>query len=108
MFIASKYGSIRHQDVWFVSEDLCYFTYLHCGIITKFLAIGKLFISKPGNSMDEFGDPIFGRYIDGDWYAVFDVEEDILYNVGLVNYKDNNEYIYKVIWPYVVFGENFD
>ena len=31
MFIASRYGSIRHQDVWFVSEVLCYyFTHLHC------------------------------------------------------------------------------
>ena len=57
--------------------------------------------------MDEFGDPIVGRYIDGDWYTVFDVE-DMLYNVGLVNYKDNNEGIYKVIWPYVVFGKKFD
>ena len=27
MFIARTYGSIRHQDVWFVSEALCYFTF---------------------------------------------------------------------------------
>jgi hypothetical protein len=53
MFIASRYGSIRHQEVWFVSEILCYFTHLHCGI-TKFLAIEKLFMNKPGDSIDEF------------------------------------------------------
>jgi hypothetical protein len=64
--------------------------------VTKFLAIGKLFMNKPRDSMDEFGVPIVGRYIDGDRYAVFDVE-DILYNLGLVNCKDNNENIYKVI-----------
>ena len=38
MFIASRYGSIRNQEVWFVSEILCYLAHLHCGI-TKFLAI---------------------------------------------------------------------
>ena len=43
----------------------------------------------------------------GDRYAAFDVE-DILYNVGLINYKDNNEGIYKVIWPYAVFEEKLD
>ena len=106
MFIASRYGSVRHQDVWFVSEVLCYFTHLHCGV-TRFLAIGKLFMNKPGDSMDEFGVPVVGSYKDGDRYAVFDVE-DILYNVGLVNYKDNNEGTYKVIWPYAVFGEKLD
>jgi hypothetical protein len=54
-FIASKYESIRHQEVWFVLEVLlCYFAYLHCGI-TKFLVIGKLFMNKPGDSIDEFG-----------------------------------------------------
>jgi hypothetical protein len=37
-------------------------------------------MNKPGDSMDEFGVPIVGKYIDGDRYAVFDVE-DILYNV---------------------------
>lgn len=58
-------------------------------------------MNKPGDSMDEFGVPVVGSYIDGDRYAVFDVE-DILYNVGLVNYKDNNEGTYKVIWPYAV------
>ena len=51
--------------------------------------------------------PVVGSYIDGDRYAVFDVEY-ILYNVGLVNYKDNNEGTYKVIWPYAVFGEKLD
>jgi hypothetical protein len=65
MFIASRYGSIRHQEVWFFSEILCYFTHLHCGI-TKFLAIEKLFMNKPGDSMDEFGVPIVERYINGD------------------------------------------
>ena len=64
-------------------------------------------MNNPGDSMDEFGVSIVGRYIYGDWYAVFDVE-DILYNVGLVNYKDDNESIYKVIWPYAVFGEKLD
>ena len=103
MFIASRYESIRHQKVWFVSEVLCYFTHLHCGI-TRLLAIGKLFMNKPGDSMGEFRVPIVEWYIDGDRYAVFDVE-DILYNVGLINYKDNNEGIYKIIWPYAVFGE---
>jgi hypothetical protein len=54
-------------------------------------------MNKPaGDSMDEFGVPIVGRYINGNRYADFDVE-DLLYNVGLVNYKDNNEGIYKVI-----------
>ena len=106
MFIASTYGSIRYQDVWFVSETLCYFTYLHCGI-TKFLAIGKLFVNKPSNSMDKFGNPIVGRYIDDDRYAVFGVA-DILYNVDLVIYKDNNESVYKVIWPYAIFDEKLD
>ena len=58
--------------------------------------------------MDEFRIPSVGRYIiDGDRYAVFDVE-NTLYNMSLINYKDNNEGIYKVIWPYVVFGEKFD
>jgi hypothetical protein len=66
MFIASRYGSIRHQDVWFVLEVLCYFTYLHCDI-TKFLAIGKPFINKPGVSMGNFGFPIVGRYIVHRW-----------------------------------------
>ena len=79
---------------------------LHCGII-KFLTIGKLFMNNSENFMDEFGVPIVGKYIDCDWYAVFDVE-DILYNVGLVNYKNNNEGIYKVICPYAVFGEKLD
>jgi hypothetical protein len=106
MFIASRYGSIRYQEVWFVSEVLCYFTHLHC-VITKFLAIEKVFMNKPGNSMNKFAVPIVGRYIDGDQDAVFDVE-DILYNVGLVNYKDDNESIDKVIWPYAVFGEKPD
>ena len=65
-------------------------------------------MNKPaGDSMNEFGVPIVGRHIIGDWYAVF-VAEYILYNVGLVNYKDNNEGIYKFIWPYAVFGEKFD
>ena len=64
-------------------------------------------MNKPGDSMDEFGVPIVGKYIDGDRYAVFDVE-DILYNLGLVNYKDNNEGVYKVIWPCAVFGEKLD
>ena len=72
MLIASRYGSIRHQEVWFVSEILCYFTYLHCGI-TKFLAIGKLFMNKFGDALDEFGVPIVGRYINGNLYATFDV-----------------------------------
>ena len=45
-------------------------------------------MNKPGNSMNKFGVQIVGRYIDDDWYAVFDVE-DILYSVGLINYKDN-------------------
>jgi hypothetical protein len=62
MFIASRYGSIRPQEVWFVSEILYCFTHLHCGII-KFLAIEKLFMNKPGNSTDEFGVPIVGRYV---------------------------------------------
>jgi hypothetical protein len=66
MLIASRYGSIRHQDVWFVLEVLCYFTFLHCGI-TKFLAIGKLFMTKPGDSMDKFGVPIVERYIVHRW-----------------------------------------
>ena len=43
-------------------------------------------MNKPGDSIDKFGVPIVGRYIDGNRYAVFDVE-DILYNVGLVNYS---------------------
>ena len=64
-------------------------------------------MNKPGDSMDKFGVPFVGRYIDGDWYAVFDVE-DILYNVDLASYKDDNESIYKVIWPYAVFGEKLD
>ena len=64
-------------------------------------------MNKPGDFMDEFGVRIVGKYIDGDRYAVFDVE-DILYNLGLVNCKDNNESIYKVIWPYAVFGEKLD
>jgi hypothetical protein len=63
--------------------------------ITKFLAIGKLFMNNSGNFMDEFEVLIVGRYIDGNCYTVFDVE-DILYNVGLINYKDNNEGIHKV------------
>ena len=75
--------------------------------VTKFLAIGKLFMNKPCDFMDEFGVPIVGRYIDGDRYAVFDVE-DILYNMGLVTCKDNNESIYKVVWPYAVFDEKLD
>ena len=64
-------------------------------------------MNKFGDFMDKFRVPIVGRYIDGDRYAVFDVE-DILYNLGLVNCKDNNESIYKVIWPYAVFGEKLD
>jgi hypothetical protein len=68
---------------------------LCCGI-NKVLGIGKLFMNKPGNSMDKIRVSIVGRYKDGDWYAVFDVE-DILYSVGLVNCKDNNESIHKVI-----------
>jgi hypothetical protein len=85
-----------------------YATSLICIVVlTKFLAIGKLFMSKPCDFMNKRGVPIVGRYIDGDQYAVFDVE-DILYNVGLVNYKDNNESTYKVIWPYAVFGEKLD
>ena len=80
------YGRIWYQEVFgLFRKVLCYFTHLHCGI-TRFLAIGKLFMNKPGDFMDEFGVPIVGRYIDGDRYAVFDVE-DILYNVGLVNYS---------------------
>jgi hypothetical protein len=101
MFIASRYGSIRHQEVWFVSKVLCYFTYLLCGI-TKFLAIVKDFMNKPGNSMDESGVPIAGKNIDNDRYEVFDVE-GILYNVGLVNYKDNNESIYKVLSGHMLY-----
>ena len=95
MLIASRYESIWYQEVWFVSEVLYYFTHLHCGV-TKFLTIGKLFINKPGNSIDKFGVSIVGRYIDGNRYAAFEVE-DILYKVGLINYKDNNESIYKII-----------
>jgi hypothetical protein len=53
-------------------------------------------MNKPGNSMDKFRVSIVGRYKDGNWYAVFDVE-DILYSLGLVNYKDNNDRIYKII-----------
>jgi hypothetical protein len=108
MFIASRYGSIWYQEIWFVSEVLCYFTHFHCDTI-KSSAIEKLFMNKPGDFMDKFRVPIIGRYIiDGDWYAVFDVE-DILYSVGLVNYKDNNEgSIYKVIRPYAVFSEKLD
>jgi hypothetical protein len=64
-------------------------------------------MNKPGDFMDEFGVPIVGWYIDGDCYAVLNVEY-ILYNVGLVNYKDSNEGIYKVIWPYAIFGEKLD
>jgi hypothetical protein len=64
-------------------------------------------MNKPGNSMDKFGVSSIGSYMDGDRYAVFDVE-DTIYNMGLINYKDNNEGIYKVIWPYVVFGEKLD
>jgi hypothetical protein len=75
--------------------------------VTKFLAIGKLFMNKPRGFMDKFGVPIVERYIDDDRYAVFDVK-DILYNLGLVNCKDNNESIYKVIWPYAVFREKLD
>ena len=60
-----------------------------------------------GDSMDKFGVPIVGRYINDDQYAVFDVE-DIFYNLGLANYKDNNESIYKVIWTYAVLGEKLD
>ena len=107
MFSSSRYGSIRHQEVWFVSKILYYFTHLHCGI-NKLLAIEELFMNKSGNSMDEFGAPIVRRYINGDWYAAFDVE-DILYNVGLINYKDNNECIYIVKWLYYsVFGEKLN
>ena len=61
-------------------------------------------MNNPGDSMDEFGDPIVGRYIDGNRYVAFDVE-NILYSLGLINYKDNNESTYKVIWPFAVFGE---
>ncbi|KAG2189959.1 hypothetical protein INT46_002877 [Mucor plumbeus] len=43
-------------------------------------------MNNPGDSMDEFGDPIVG-------------------SLGLINYKDNNESTYKVIWPFAVFGE---
>ena len=65
-------------------------------------------MNKPGNSMKEFGDPIVGRYIDGNWYVAFDVE-NIPYNVGLINYKDNNESTYKkAIWPFAAFGEKLD
>jgi hypothetical protein len=65
-------------------------------------------MNKPaGDFMDAFGVPIVGRYINGHRYAVFGVE-DILYNVDLVNYKDNNEGIYKIIWPYAVFGERLN
>lgn len=64
-------------------------------------------MNKPGDSMDKFGVPIVESYVDDDRYAVFDVE-DILYNVDLVNYKDNNEGTYKVIWRYAVFGEKLD
>ena len=64
-------------------------------------------MNKPGDSMDKFAVSIVGRYIDGDRYAVFDVE-DILYNVSLINYKYNNESIYKAIWRYAVFGEKLD
>ena len=61
----------------------------------------------PKNFMNKFGVPIVGRYIHGDRYTVFDVK-DILYNVRLCNYEDNNEGIYKVICPYAVFGEKLD
>ena len=64
-------------------------------------------MNKPGGSMDEFGDPIVGRHIDGNRYVNFDVE-DIPYNVGLINYKNNNESTYKVIWLFAVFGEKLD
>ncbi|KAG2211565.1 hypothetical protein INT46_006581 [Mucor plumbeus] len=74
----------------------------------RIFAIEKLFMNKPGDSMDKFGVPITGRYIiDGDLYAVSDVE-DILYSVVLVNYKDGKEGIYKVIWPYAIFSEKLD
>ena len=61
-------------------------------------------MNKPGDFMDKFGVPIVGRYINGGRYAAFDVK-DVLYNVSLVNHKDNNESISKVIWPYAVLGE---
>ena len=106
MLIARRYGSIWYQEVWFVSEALCYFTNLHYGI-TKFSVIGKLLMNNPGDFMNKFGVPIVGRYIDGDRYAIFDVE-DIFHNVRLCNYKDNNESIYKVIWPYAVLSEKLN
>ena len=59
-------------------------------------------MNKPGDSMDEFGAPIAGKYIDNDRYAVFDVE-DIFYNVGLVNNKDNKESIYKALSGHMLY-----
>ena len=47
-------------------------------------------MNNPGDSMNKFGVPIVGRYTDGDWYSIFDVEY-IFYNVRLCNYKDNNK-----------------
>ena len=75
--------------------------------VTKFLAIGKLSMKKPRDFMYEYGVPIVGRYMDGHRYAVFDVE-DILYNLRLLNCKDNNVGIYKIIWSYAVFNEKLD
>ena len=99
MLIASGYGSIWKNMVsgGLVCFGKFYAISLICIVVlTRFLTIGKLFMNKPGNFMDEFGVPIVGGYIDGDRYAVFDVE-NIPYSVGLVNRKDNNESIYKVI-----------
>ena len=43
--------------------------------VTKFLAIGKLFMNKPCGFMDKFGVPNVGRYINGNWYAAFGVKD---------------------------------
>jgi hypothetical protein len=42
-------------------------------------------MNKHGDSMDKFGVPIVDRYINGDRYAVSDVE-DIFYNLGVASY----------------------
>ncbi|CAO0792423.1 unnamed protein product [Mucor circinelloides] len=100
LFKATRKVGQRSVDVWLVAFVHCYLTHEQDGE-TRFLAVGEVMKKHEfdGNNVMTVTKNASGP--EAQKIAVFSTE-DILENVGLVQYSQNS-YKFKVIWPYMCF-----
>ncbi|KAL7329405.1 hypothetical protein PS15p_207509 [Mucor circinelloides] len=100
LFKAVRKVGQRSLDVWLVAVVHCYLTHEQDGE-TRFLAVGEVMKKHEFDANNVITVTKNASGPEAQKIAVFSTE-DILENVGLVQYSQNS-YKFKVIWPYMCF-----